>query len=491
MKLSKQIFLAFFIVLALSVVDSFTNYMFSLRVKGNSSFLNKSEAIIRNSTALHKDIIDMQSAFRGYLLTNDSSFLNIYSEQKTRIPAEFNTLQKIIEENKETQKKLLDSINWMHQAWILYADSLVESRKQSSISESSRQLYNRLFENKLRKKIGKNLNDEITRKFARFDRIEYRLRNTRSDLLLSSIASTHTYSFAFLSLTIILGVFSMVYIVRLISKRISSMVRQADSITHGDFSIVKDTHQDELTALSASMNIMSRKLSENISELEMQNAELNQFAYVVSHDLKAPIRGIYNVVQWVLEDMGDQLNPELRRYFDIIQQRTKRMEDLINGLLAYARTREKTAYELVDLQVMMKDIADALVPRSFKVDLVNLPEIYTDRIKLEQVFTNLVSNAVKAVRRPLGHIIISCRVFPDYYEFSVSDNGIGIAPEYHEKIFEIFQTLREKGEDESTGMGLSITKKILDDKQCRIEVKSESGMGATFIFTWPRIDKEP
>lgn len=490
MKLSKQIFLAFFVVLALSVVDSFTNYMFSLRVKGNSSFLNKSEAIIRNSSALHKDIIEMQSAFRGFLLTNDSSFINIYNSQKMRIPAEFNSLHKLIEENKEPQKQLLDSINQLHDAWIMYADSLVESRKQLSISESSKQVYNRLFENKLKKKIGKNLNDEITRKFSRFDRIEYRRRNTRSDLLLSSITSTHTYSFAFLSLTIILGVFSMAYIVRLISRRISSLVKQANSITHGDFSIVGDTHRDELTALSASMNIMSRKLSENISELEMQNAELDQFAYVVSHDLKAPIRGIYNVVQWVLEDMGDQLNPELRRYFDIIQQRTKRMEDLINGLLAYARTREKTAYELVDLEVMLKDIADAIVPRTFKVDIKDLPEIYTDRIKLEQVFSNLLSNAVKAIREIAGYIVVSCQQFPTYYRFSVRDNGIGIAPEYHEKIFEIFQTLREKGEDESTGMGLSITKKILDDKQCRIEVMSEPGEGTTFTFTWPRIEKE-
>lgn len=487
MKLSKQIFLAFFVVLALSVVDSFTNYMFSLRVKGNSSFLNKSEAIIRNSTALHKDIIEMQSAFRGYLLTNDSSFLNIYKEQKGRIPIEFNTLHKIIEED-TVQEKLLDSINSLHQAWIIYSDSLVQSRKESSVSEASRQLYTRLFENKLRKKIGKDLNDKITQKFARFDRTEYRQRNTRSYMLLSSITSTHTYSFAFLSLTIIVGVFSMVYIVRLISRRISSLVQQAESITHGNFSIVNDSHRDELTALSASMNIMSRKLSENISELETQNAELNQFAYVVSHDLKAPLRGIHNVVQWVLEDLGDKLGPELKAYFDIIQQRTRRMEDLINGILAYARTREKTAYELVDLHDMLKEITEALVPRTFKVDLVDLPKIYTDRIKLEQVFTNLVSNAVKAVRRPLGHIIVSCHEFGAYYKFSVSDNGIGISPEYHEKIFEIFQTLREKGEEESTGIGLAITKKILDDKQCRIEVNSDSGAGATFTFTWPRID---
>ncbi len=486
MKLSRQIFLAFLIVLILSVVDSFTNYLLSIRVRENTDFLNKSESIIRNSTRLHKSIIEVQSAFRGYLLTNDTSFMNTYRQGTKNIPALFKTQETLLNENK-TQGLLLDSIQKLHKRWLLYADSLVEARNELSTSEASRIQYNRMFENKLKKKIGKTLNDEISRKFSKFDRSEYQVRNIRSEVLLSSIERTHTYSFIFLSLTVLIGICSMVYIVQLISKRIASMVKIAENITKGDFTTVRDSRNDELTGLSTSLNIMSEKLSKNIHELERQNAELNSFAYVVSHDLKAPLRGIHNVTQWIEEDLGKELTPQLRKYLNIIPQRTKRMEDLINGLLAYAKTREKTNPELVNSRELVGEIADGILPRTFTLKLNDMPEVYTERIKLEQVFTNLISNSVKYTARIDGEITISCKELDRVYEFSVKDNGIGIAPEYHEKIFEIFQTLREKGEVESTGIGLAITKKIIDDQHCAIKVKSQLGQGAEFVFTWPKL----
>jgi signal transduction histidine kinase len=124
------------------------------------------------------------------------------------------------------------------------------------------------------------------------------------------------------------------------------------------------------------------------------------------------------------------------------------------------------------------------VPRNFKLEIDDLPDLFTERIKLEQVFANLISNAVKYIPQEDGHIHISCKYFSPIYEFSVKDNGIGIAAEYHKKIFEIFQTLREQNEQESTGVGLAIVKKIIDDQDERIIVKSELGKGAEFIFTW-------
>src|SRR5690606_3552830 len=133
-------------------------------------------------------------------------------------------------------------------------------------------------------------------------------------------------------------------------------------------------------------------------ELEHRNAELNKFAYVVSHDLKAPIRGIHNVIKWIEEDLDDELSPEMKKYLDIIPQRTMRMEALINGLLDYARISHKTPAEKVDVNAMVHDIADSFVPRSFKLEIDNLPEIYTERLKLEQVFANLISNAVKYIQ---------------------------------------------------------------------------------------------
>jgi light-regulated signal transduction histidine kinase (bacteriophytochrome) len=269
------------------------------------------------------------------------------------------------------------------------------------------------------------------------------------------------------------------------------MVKLAERISQGDFTTLQDNRRDELTHLSSSLNIMSNNLRKTISELQNRNAELDKFAYVVSHDLKAPIRGIHNVVNWIEEDLANELSPQMKKYLDIIPQRTRRMEDLINGLLDYARIRQKTALERTDVNELVGEIVETIVPRSFTVETENLPVIFTERLKLEQVFTNLISNSVKFTPNKNGRISIGCKEREDHYEFSVKDNGMGIEPEYHGRIFEMFQTLREKNEQESTGVGLAITKKILDDQHCTIHVNSTLGQGAEFIFTWPRTNHSP
>ncbi|MEO7308554.1 MAG: ATP-binding protein [Ferruginibacter sp.] len=483
MKLSTQILLAFSIVLLLSVADTFVNYRLSLKVEQNIEFLSQSEAIIRNSNRVHKTMIEMQSAFRGYLLTNDSTFLDPYYSGLASVPDLLEEQKKLINTDR-SQLTLLDSIQALHDQWIEYAVALINSKQR--ISEASLETYNNLFETKFKKQVGKKLNDEIAEKFMQFDRSEYKRRNVRGSALISSIERTHTFSFIFIALTIIIGLTSTIYIVILISKRIKSMVHLAEDISKGQFTVVNDTRNDELTGLSRSLNIMSDKLSKNIHSLENRNRELDKFAYVVSHDLKAPVRGIHNVVKWIEEDLGTELSPEMKKYLSIIPQRTKRMEDLINGLLDYARISEKTQASEVDVNELVREIVETIVPRHFKVEIDNLPTLFTEPIKLEQVFTNLISNSIKYTPHLLGQIFVTCEDFPDFYRFSVKDNGIGIDPEYHKKIFEIFQTLREKDEVESTGVGLAIVKKIIDEQQGTIQVNSRPNEGAEFIFTWQK-----
>ncbi|HEX8561720.1 MAG TPA: ATP-binding protein [Flavobacterium sp.] len=485
MKLSTQILLAFTIIIMLSVADSYTNYLLSKKVEHNSRFLSKSEAIIRNSNRMHKAIIGMQSAFRGYLLTEDSTFLDTYYRGKHEVP-EFGKAQSRLVEDNLPQKLLLDSIMRLHMEWAGYSKQIIDSRRRVAESRERQLVYRNLFEGKLKKQVGKKINDEISEKFGRFDRMEYRIRKVHGAALAESIENTHVFSLIALSLTIIIGIGSTVYIVMLISKRIAKMVRLAENISQGEFSVVNDTRNDELTGLSRSLNIMSEKLRKNIRELENRNAELNKFAYVVSHDLKAPIRGIHNVVKWIEEDLGGELSAQMKKYLQIIPQRTQRMEALINGLLDYARISRKTPAENVNLNALVQEIADSIVPRTFRLEVDPLPTLYAERIKLEQVFANLISNSVKYTPHPGGNIKISFRELPRYLEFSVKDDGIGIDPEYHQKIFEIFQTLREKNEKESTGVGLAIVKKIIDEQQGTITVKSASGEGAEFIFTWKK-----
>ncbi|MFH6948928.1 ATP-binding protein [Flavobacterium sp. FlaQc-51] len=477
MKLSTQILWAFTLVILLSIADSYTNYNMSKKVQLNSQFLSKSEAIIRNSNKTHRAILEMQSGVRGYLLTSDTTFLDAYYQGIKKVP-KFFAEQQILVGQHNTQRSILDSISVLHNEWLAYTSKLIEARTQNTKS------FEVLFETGLKKHVGKNINDIIVQKFKRFDKIEYKTRKHHSVMLLHSLEKTRVFSLIFLSLTIFVGFCSIIYIVIMITNRINSMVQVADTISKGKFTVIEDYRNDELSALASSLNIMSRRLEKNIHELENKNEELNKFAYVVSHDLKAPLRGIYNVITWIEEDFSQELSPSLKNYLDIIPKRTQRMEALINGLLDYARINRKTPPEQVNINMLVSDITQSMVPREFILDIDSLPELYTERLKLEQLFSNLISNAVKYAKPENARIEIRCKKVGSFYEFSVKDNGIGIDREYHQKIFEIFQTLREKNELESTGVGLAIVKKIIDEQGENIYVQSKLGEGTEFTFTW-------
>lgn len=483
MRLSTRILLGFLIVLVLSVIDTASNYMLSLKVEKNIEFLNKSQNIIRNSDDLNRSIVSMQGSLRGYLLTQDSTFLEEYTKGLKNVPFLLHTVKDLVSQNPK-QLKVIKAIDSLHILWVNYASGLIEARSESGMSN---QRYISLFEGQLKKQVGKKFNQQIAINFAELDKSEYEIRNIHSNNLKTAIKNTHIFSLVFIALTIIIGLATTFYIVSLISTRIKQMVNVADSISKGNFIKVDDNEKDELTALSSSLNLMSANLDSNITALESRNAELDKFAYVVSHDLKAPIRGIHNVLQWIEEDLSNEMSPEMSKYIGIISGRTRRMENLINGLLDYARIRQKTSVERIDLVQLIEEITEDIVPRNFTVELKDLPSILGERLKIEQVFTNLISNAVKYNSQEKGKIIISCKTYGDHYQFSIRDNGIGIDAEFHEKIFEIFQTLREKGETESTGVGLAIVKRIIDDQNGKIWIVSELGSGAEFVFTWPRI----
>jgi signal transduction histidine kinase len=169
-------------------------------------------------------------------------------------------------------------------------------------------------------------------------------------------------------------------------------------------------------------------------------------------------------------------------------ERIGRMENLINGLLHYARIGRMAAIlERVSVEELLLEIKELVVPSHFQFIVQSpMPVLMTEKIHLDQVFTNLISNAVKYQSRQTGTIRVDCTEEEHFYRFSVQDDGIGIAEAYHQKIFHIFQTLREKNEEESTGIGLAIVKKILEEQGGTVSVTSQPGKGSTFIFTWPK-----
>lgn len=187
--------------------------------------------------------------------------------------------------------------------------------------------------------------------------------------------------------------------------------------------------------------------------------------------------------------MGQNLPDNIKEYLLMMRVRVHRMENLINGILALARVdRNSYVQEVVDVRQLLTEVTDmASAPNGFTINIgPGMPEIYTERVHLHQVFLNLISNAIKYHDREDGHIDITCQEAENFYTFSVSDDGPGIAPEYHERIFVIFQTLQERDAVESTGVGLAIVKKIVERHGGNIWVASSPGQGATFSFTWPK-----
>ncbi|MEL7010847.1 MAG: ATP-binding protein, partial [Cyanobacteria bacterium J06588_4] len=216
---------------------------------------------------------------------------------------------------------------------------------------------------------------------------------------------------------------------------------------------------------------------------------LDRFAYVTSHDLKAPLRAIANLATWIREDLAGQIPAENQQQLDLMQSRVERMEGLIQGLLDYSRVgRKETPTETVDIGALVQTTIDLLAPPpELKFEITaDLPTIETKAILLQQVLSNLLSNAIKYHPDKQGNITISVTEQEEFYQFCVADDGLGIDPQYHDRIFTIFQTLQARDTFESTGIGLSIVKKIVEAQGGKIWVKSQLGEGATFCFTWSK-----
>ena len=256
---------------------------------------------------------------------------------------------------------------------------------------------------------------------------------------------------------------------------------------------------NSLTAVNDQLQreIIVRKRGEaNLQEanrsLAVSNAELEQFAYVASHDLQEPMRKIASCCQILQSDYADKLDDDGKEWVGFAVSSATRMRNLIRDLLAFSRVgKADIATETIDAKAICLNAIDNLQSlideTDAKVVTGALPEIKANRTQLGQLFQNLIGNGLKYRSDPPPRIEIGCERKGELWEFFVKDNGIGIEAQYADRIFAIFQRLHNKDEYTGTGIGLAICKKIVDQAGGRIWVESVLGQGTTFYFTWPQL----
>lgn len=221
-------------------------------------------------------------------------------------------------------------------------------------------------------------------------------------------------------------------------------------------------------------------------ELLRRNRDLDAFAYVASHDLKAPLRGIHSLAKWTEEDSEGTLTPESREHLRKLVQRTNRMEKLLNDLLQYSRVGTSAEAEHIDLNHLCATAVELLAPSDkATIEVGDLPTIFAPRAPVELLFRNLIGNALKHHDGDAPHITILGEHDGEMCTLKFADDGPGIPSQYRQRIFELFQTLRPRDEVEGSGMGLAICQRSAETLDGSIELAASEGRGATFVLRLP------
>jgi signal transduction histidine kinase len=392
-------------------------------------------------------LVDAETAQRGYLLLGDEHMLEPYRRAKATLPGELARLIELTADDRQQQERVRE-IGRLSEQRFAVIEETVDLRRRRGLDaalEVVRSGRGTALMAQIRDLLDAMGSEETARMEARTTRARH-----RDQMLTASLVALIIFASVFMG-TVLWSK----------NREIAERRRAAEE---------------------------REKL---IGALERSNRDLDQFAYVASHDLKAPLRGIANLSTWIQEDLGDNLTRDLARQMELMRVRVRRMDALIEGILNYSRAGRPTQKETVEVRRLLSDIAELLSAAKGSVQIgPGMPVIETERTPLQQVFQNLIANALKHGANADARVVVSVKDADPFYEFAVADNGPGIAPAYHEKIWGIFQTLDTKDHVEGTGIGLSIVKKIVEARGGRAWVDSAEGAGATFRFLWPKREEK-
>lgn len=499
MRISTQLLAGYLLMAVLFVAVVMVNYQLSARVLRSAQRVAESQYVTSQATRYYRQIVDMETGFRGFLLTGREESLEPYYEGDRQLPDVAQELWRLTPTD-SPQRARLREVAASFDRWLQFSRTLISEKRVAQRRDSAQEgLQGMPHAHLSRNLVGKRLLDAVRRGIRAFEAHEERRRASQAEKLATAITDSRTTSVLLTIAGIGLGLLLALLTARRLTRRINRQVRWATRLAGGDYTvrIAPDTTGDELTHLNLALDQMADTMTSSIAQLQDRNRELDQFAYIVSHDLKAPLRGLESVSRWIEEDYRQlqEVPPHIQEFLRLMRLRVHRMENLIAGILALSRVdRAEELRERVDVGELLQELVEDLAPPpGFTVRLPpETPVLWTVRTHLAQVFQNLLSNAVKYHDQPAqGTATVTWRATATHHVFAITDDGPGIAPEYHERIFQIFQTLQARDTVESTGVGLSIVKKIVERHGGTVRVASAEGRGATFTFTWPLAGEAP
>lgn len=448
------------------------SYWTSERIGYYTSALMETQDILQRTSELYASILERETNIRGFVITGEEAFLTNYRQSLIDAQMLLDKLKDLTIDNAKQQQNLEVLEDLIKQRVTVFEETISYHHEHGSLDGflSSGRVENALSGYRTIKQVVTTINDEENRLFV--ERNRSLLNNINALPFIVGLISLFSISVGFVTL---FSIFHYNKVQKIASRRIKNYQEQ---------------------------------LQEQLYLLDDSNKELEQFAYVASHDLQEPLRKITAFSDLLVEQYSDTLEGEGELYLNRITVAANRMRRLITDLLEYSRAGRITSEEEkeIDLQnvieMVLDDLEIAIVEKKAKVEVGTFPKVFGKETEFRQVFQNLISNALKfSDPKKIPEIKINCQEAPQeeikhitqlepdlsYYKITVEDNGIGFDEEYSEKIFAIFQRLHGKDAFEGTGIGLSISKKIIEKSNGTIQAKSEPGVGSVFTIYLPVI----
>ncbi|GGS55811.1 sensor histidine kinase [Actinokineospora fastidiosa] len=459
--------------------------------------VDRIDPAVQEALRLDNALLDQESGVRGYVLTADPVFLDPYHEGIGRQEDAVTSLRELVRGHAELIAEL-ERVAWHISLWRKEYATPVIDLVQADVEEPQKPLPERTEAAKQRFDAVRGASNRLQAGLERV-RAESReaLDRATNRVVVVSVAVAVVLLLIFVLLTLVLR--------GAVVGPLTSLAGQVRRVSDGDFQHApKVTGPQEIVTLADGVDSMRRRILDELAaqreinaeldlrteDLARSNSELEQFAYVASHDLQEPLRKVASFCQLLERRYKGQLDERADQYIGFAVDGAKRMQVLINDLLAFSRVgrhvNDHVLLSAADIVEQAKvNLAHALEDAGAEVEVGDLPVVRGEAALLTAVFQNLIGNAVKFRGEELPRIRVEAVRDGDFYEFSVSDNGIGIEPEYAERVFVIFQRLHGKEEYPGTGIGLAMCRKIIEYHGGRIWLDQEYASGTRFRFTLP------